>query len=196
MNGIKHAPHHPSTNGEAERFVQTFKNAIRATRNDSGTLETKLARFLLVYRSTPNTTTRESPCKLLFQRQIRTRLSLVTPDVFAIVANKQSNQKSCRDERGKQREFELNQPILVADYSSNSKWIPGVILSKLGPMNYEVLVNNKVWKRHVDQILKSTDMNTNQQIDEDTTFQFPFINDEPESSETATANASYPSRVR
>ena len=51
-NGIKHvrsAPHHPSTNGEAERFVQTFKNVMRAAKGDSGTFETKLARFLLVY---------------------------------------------------------------------------------------------------------------------------------------------------
>ena len=106
-NGIKHvrsAPHHPSTNGEAERFVQTFKNAIRAARNDSGTLETKLAKFLLVYRSTLNTTTGESPCELLFHRQIRTKLSLVIPYVSATVAKKQSNQKSCRDRRGKQRE--------------------------------------------------------------------------------------------
>ena len=157
--GIKHvrsAPHHPSTNGEAKRFVQTFKNGMRAAKNDNGTFETKLARFLLVYRSTPNTTTGESPSQLLFHRQLRTRLSLVTPDVSATVANKQSDQKNCHDKQGKQREFELNQPVLVADYSSNSKWIPGVILSKLGPMNYEVLANNKVWKRHVNQILKST----------------------------------------
>ena len=72
-NGIKHVrsvPHHPSTNGEAERFVQTFKNAMRAAKGDSGTFETKLARFLLVYRSTPNTTTGESPAELLFHRQI------------------------------------------------------------------------------------------------------------------------------
>ena len=201
-NGIKHvcsAPHHPSTNGEAERFVQTFKNGMRAAKNDSGTFETKLARFLLVYCSTPNTTTGESPSQLLFHCQLQTRLSLVTPDVSATVANKQSDQKNCHDKQGKQREFELNQPVLVADYSSNSKWIPGVVLSKLGPMNYEVLVNNKVWKRQVDQILKSTqlpEMNTTEQIDEDTTFQFPFTHDKPQTSETATANACYPSRVR
>ena len=58
-NGIKHirsTPYHPATNGEAERFVQTFKHAMKAAKSDEGTWETKLARFLLMYRSTPNTT--------------------------------------------------------------------------------------------------------------------------------------------
>ena len=40
------------------------------------------------------------------------------------------------------------------------------------------------------------EMNTTEQIDEDTTFQFLFTHDEPQTSETATANAHYPSRVR
>ena len=42
-NGIQHyrsAPYHPATNGEAERYVQTFKQAMRATKNDPGTLPT------------------------------------------------------------------------------------------------------------------------------------------------------------
>ena len=50
-NGIKHvraAPHHPSTNGEAERFVQTFKNGMKAAKNDSGSFESNLARFIVV----------------------------------------------------------------------------------------------------------------------------------------------------
>ena len=42
-NGIQHyrsAPYHPATNGEAERYVQTFKQAMRAAENDPGTLPT------------------------------------------------------------------------------------------------------------------------------------------------------------
>ena len=39
-NHIEHlmsAPYHSATNGEAERFVQTFKNSFKAGRHDQGT---------------------------------------------------------------------------------------------------------------------------------------------------------------
>ena len=57
-NVIKHkrsAPGHPATNGEAERFVQTFKR-------DGDSLQTRLSRgFLFVYRTTPHSTRGVSP---------------------------------------------------------------------------------------------------------------------------------------
>ena len=40
---IRSAPYHPATNGETERFVQTFKHAMKIAKADEGTLETKLA---------------------------------------------------------------------------------------------------------------------------------------------------------
>ena len=59
-NGIKHvrsAPYHPSSNGQAERVVQTFKEAILKT---TGDLDARLARFLFQYRLTPHNWT--FPC--------------------------------------------------------------------------------------------------------------------------------------
>ena len=130
-NGIKHirsAPYHPAANGEAERFVQTFKQAMRSAKSDPGTLEAKLARFLLSYRSTPNATTNVSPAELLFNRRIRTRLDILVPSVSSEVARKQVSQKEWHDKKSKWREFELNQSVLVENHSGDGKWVPGVII--------------------------------------------------------------------
>ena len=78
--------------------------------------------------------------------------------------------------------------------------MPGIILSWLGPMNYEVLVNNKVFKQHVDQILKNTESTSTEAIDveqvrTDDSFDFPSFSDEHRPSpDTDTSNAHYPSR--
>ncbi|XP_052756183.1 uncharacterized protein K02A2.6-like [Galleria mellonella] len=71
-NGIQSkftAPFHPSTNGQAERYVQTFKNKIKSMIHEKGTLMEKLSRFLMMYRKTPNNTTGLSPAEMMFKRE-------------------------------------------------------------------------------------------------------------------------------
>ena len=97
VNGIKHirsAPYHPSTNGLAERFVQTFKRAMKTSAQDEPNLNTRLSQFLLGYRSTPHATTNVSPGELFLQRKLRTRFDLLKPNVESVVTTKQSDQKT------------------------------------------------------------------------------------------------------
>ena len=57
-NGITHvttAPYHPSSNGLAERAVQTFKLGVKRTEGNS--VQEGLSKFLLTYRITPHTST-------------------------------------------------------------------------------------------------------------------------------------------
>ena len=97
-NGIKHtlvAPYHPRSNGQAERFVQTFKQFFKAEGSDS--IKQSLARFLFSYRTTPNSTTVQTPAELFLNRRLRTSLDLLCPDLGRKVFDKQSDQKARHD---------------------------------------------------------------------------------------------------
>ena len=98
MNGIKHitsAPYHSSTNGMAERVVQTVKDGLK--RLSCGTLETRLSRFLFTYMITPQTTTNTSPAELLIKRKPKSTLDLVRPDLTSSVNSKQRKQTQYHD---------------------------------------------------------------------------------------------------
>ena len=91
-NGVKHirtASYHPASNGEAERFVQTFKHSLKASKNNAGTLHDKLFRFLLRYRNTPSSTTGVTPAELFMKRPLKTRLDLLRPQLRSGVEGKQ-----------------------------------------------------------------------------------------------------------
>ena len=82
-NGIKHircAPYHPSSNETAEHFVQTFKKAMKASRDTSLT-HAQRYNFLLTYRITPHATTNEAPCQLLMGRMLHTHWNLLQPNL-------------------------------------------------------------------------------------------------------------------
>ena len=155
-NGVQHtrcAPYHPSSNGLAERFVQTLKNALRRTKDIGRTFQHRLAGFLLAYRTTPHATTNVAPCELLMNRKIRTRLDLLHPDIESRVAKNVSRQKAMHDLHAKAREFLVGQRVMLRNLRDGPKWVPGVVIGRQGPLSYVVQnTGGEVWKRHVDQI--------------------------------------------
>ncbi len=154
-NGVKHirvAPYHPASNGLAERFVQSFKTAMKASMNSGISMTHRLANFLLTYRSTPHATTGVSPSSLFLHRCIRTRFDMLRPDPGAKVNQEQSRQKEAHDLRAKSREFFIGQSVMVKNLRPGPDWVPGVIVECLGPVSYLVETHDKMmWKRHVDQ---------------------------------------------
>ena len=82
-NGIKHiatAPYHPSSsNGSAERAVQTFKSAMHkiVAEISNVPVKTLISRFLFSYRNAPHTQTGKASSELLFNQKVNTRLSLL-----------------------------------------------------------------------------------------------------------------------
>ena len=151
-NGVRHirsAPYHPSSNGEAERAVRTFKQAMKTMESESGTLNQKLASFLLSYRTTPHSLTKVTPSELFLGRKVRTRLDVCRPSLG------ESVMKRSMPEEKKTRLHEVGDIVMVRDYRKNPKkpsWIRGVVLKKLGPVTYTVQVDSMQWKRHIDQI--------------------------------------------
>ena len=110
-NGIHHklsAPYHPSTNGEAERFVQTFKSSMKVSENN---LQTALCQFLMKYRSTPHASTGKTPASMMFNREITTRLSLLFPEE---VVQNQADQGEREEEA---RTFKTDDPVWARVYS-------------------------------------------------------------------------------
>ena len=86
LNGIRQclsSPYHPASNGEAERVVRTFKDAMKICKNEEGSVGEKLARFLLGYRTTPHTATGRTPAEILMGRRLRTRLDMLRPCLSA-----------------------------------------------------------------------------------------------------------------
>uniref|UniRef100_A0AAV2KT32 Integrase catalytic domain-containing protein n=1 Tax=Knipowitschia caucasica TaxID=637954 RepID=A0AAV2KT32_KNICA len=160
-NGVKHirsAPYHPATNGLAERFVQTFKHALRSSRG-TAPIQQRLDIFLLTYRNTPHATTKEPPAMLFTKRTLRTRLDILKPSVTGVVHQSQVAQQQRRQQRSKARHFAVGESVLVRDYRrGEEKWAQGLVMTQTGPVSYEVMVGaDKVWKRHVDQILPCTE---------------------------------------
>ena len=89
-NGIRHvrtAPYHPSSNGLAERAVKMVKEGLRKTAK-VWSLECQLAGLLFQYRITLHSTTGVAPAELLFNRQIRSHISQVQPDLSSHVESK------------------------------------------------------------------------------------------------------------
>ena len=80
--GIDHrrvTPYHPQANAEVERFNSTLLKAIRTARNSGRDWHHSIFAFLLAYRSTPHPATKATPAKLLYNREISTKLPSPRP---------------------------------------------------------------------------------------------------------------------
>lgn len=156
-NGIVHvttSPYHPSSNGLAERAVQTFKNGLKRTQG--ATIQERISKFLFTYRLTPHTTTGVAPSQLLMGRRLRSRLDRLFPDLSQRVEKKQSKQAEHHDTAKPLRTFKVGDFVYVKDFSSpKNSWIPGTVTKVTGPLSYHVKVQSgNVVRRHVDAVRK------------------------------------------
>lgn len=82
---IKSASYHPQSNGQAERFVDTFKRTVKINSN----LGHAILEFLRTYRPTPSQVLNgKTPSEFFLGKNIRTEIALVKKIVFLIIKKK------------------------------------------------------------------------------------------------------------
>ena len=142
-NGILHrtsAAYKPSTNGQAERVVQILKSAIKQACLTNADVDTVISNHLLVYRTTPHSTTGEPPSLLLMGRRLRNRLDLLTPSLETHVEACQYSTMVSRTAHRGFRKFNAGDSVLARNFGREGKWVRGVVTEVLGSRHYIVKV--------------------------------------------------------
>ena len=144
---IKHlttAIYHPRSNSLAERFVDTFKKALKKNQG-MDTHEKSLENFLSVYRITPNPNTNAglSPPELMFARKIRSVFDRILPN---------TNKTTATRENLSTRFYKPGDKILFLIYSGKSFREEGIIMKRIGHVLYSVRSSKFDCSRHINHL--------------------------------------------
>ena len=156
--GLRHITttvYKPSTNGIAERMVQTFKRSLKKL-SSSSDIQLVIDKFVFNYRLTPHSTTGVSPAELMFGRRLRSRLDLLWPgeSVSAKVHERQQAQKHCYSKEPRKVPLSPDSTVMIRNYTNRGpKWIPSVVTEQTGPLSYRCSLPSGVVKRHQDHII-------------------------------------------
>nr|XP_039266339.1 uncharacterized protein K02A2.6-like [Styela clava] len=147
QNGVKHLfspPRHPASNGQAESMVKQVKLGLK--KQAPASLSVRLVRWLFKYRTTPHTTTGQTPSELLFRRKIRTHLDLIAPS--SRLKKSAENVPS-----GIIRTFHIDDPVFITEVvGSRFKWLPATVTEVMGQMCRVCLNDGRIFRRHLDHI--------------------------------------------
>ena len=199
-NGIRHvqtAPYHPSSNGLAERAVQTVKGGVIKMNGD---LETRLQKHLMRYRLTPQATTGCSPSELMMKRQIRSKFDQLRPDLAGKIKSKQAQIKKTKGQSD--RRVRLHDQVSVKNFASGPTRLFGSVKSEIGPTMFEVLLEDgRTVRRHLDHIRRCDGVRPElvpSEVTNDLLFRQPvvepYVDDQEKASATPLAEHQTPDR--
>ena len=146
-NGICHqkiTPLWPQANGEAENFMKPLTKAVRSSHAEGRDWRKDLFRFLLNYRATPHSTTGMAPARLLFNRNIVTKLPELDQDydppttapniqVKDSLAKQKMKRHADKRDRAHTSEISIGDIVLVRQRKANK------FSTKFDPSPYEVV---------------------------------------------------------
>ena len=102
---------------------------------------------------TPSTSTGKSPAEMLFQRQPRSIFHKLIPGENKLKLRNTEEKKDTKVTETKS--FAEDDPVWVKNFSGKEKWLAGIIVKRVGKVNYHVVVcgENKILHRHVNQLI-------------------------------------------
>ena len=109
-------PYHPQSNGQAERFVDTFKRSLLKMKGE-GPEDENVQKFLMMYRCTPNNQLKmRTPAEIFLGRKMRFRLTLLSPEG--------GEEKKSGDDEVVKREFAKGDYVFYRDRDgpNHEKW--------------------------------------------------------------------------
>ncbi|XP_064475427.1 uncharacterized protein K02A2.6-like [Ornithodoros turicata] len=142
-NGVKcvtAAPYHPATNGQAERMVGYFKRTL--SKATSGTLATQVSRILFKQHTTCHATTRKTPARLMFGRELPSALDGLLP----------KRHTSQLDRLPESRTLHEGDVVLIRNFSSKPTWVQGDVTRRVGRRSWMVRTEDGECRRHIDHI--------------------------------------------
>ncbi len=165
--GITHLrspAYHPQSNGQAERFVDTFKRSLKKLKG-KGT-DMAVQEILYTYRYTPATalTENKSPAEAFLGRKIRTPFTLL---------QHRSPDNGLRD-TAMESQFNRRHGVTERIFrNGDTVWVyskpgipprPGIVTRKVNDVIFDVQVDTMSWRRHRNQLAvrKERTTSTNQ----------------------------------
>lgn len=153
-NNIKHmtiAPYHAATNGLAERMVGSLKQCLRTLQYTKGQPQDNLNSFLAAYRRAPHSTTAESPSLLFLKRELHTPLNFARPGLPPRIQQR-------KEEEFIDPIFHQGEKVAVRDFQSPlKKWKIGTVINKDGHLQYTVIVDGELHRKHIEHLRRVGD---------------------------------------
>lgn len=153
---IRTAPYMPMSNGQVERFVDSFKRALAKSRKIN---EEVIQEFLRSYRATPNERAPFglSPAELIYGRRIRLPISTILPPLedANLVRDRKMEDQFNTKHGAERRSFCEGDKVQIRT-KPGSAWRDACIIEPIGAVMYNVLAAGRVLRVHANQTRRRT----------------------------------------